>query len=186
MWTSITTLLLLLIPTGQALHIFPCKLELSTSFQRAPSIKWLYLVYPSLTSKRTRPLEDMRHTAWNIRLATMVMSPGSAVGSRCGQCIHPLFVRIIKYRVLLVAEKFVAADSVANISQRMIPAEPMYIILNLGISESFGKVSHRIQGTVLVAEATQISPDLQFPTTMKIDYVRVYQVNIDRPIFFLG
>lgn len=53
----------------------------------------------------------------------------------------------------------VGPNTPANISARQIPAEPMYVIMNLGISTSFGK----------------ISPDLVFPTTMKIDYVRIYQ-----------
>ncbi|KAH9950434.1 beta-glucan synthesis-associated [Amylocystis lapponica] len=53
-----------------------------------------------------------------------------------------------------------AADNVVEISARPIPQEPMYIIMNLGISPNFG------------------TPDiahLTFPSTMYVDYIRVYQ-----------
>ncbi|KAH0838181.1 glycoside hydrolase family 16 protein [Lanmaoa asiatica] len=52
------------------------------------------------------------------------------------------------------------ADSLTQISDRPIPQEPMYLIANLGISTNFE------------------TPDftaLTFPTTMKIDWIRVYQ-----------
>ncbi|KAH9837169.1 beta-glucan synthesis-associated [Rhodofomes roseus] len=48
-----------------------------------------------------------------------------------------------------------------DIGQRLVSVEPMYIIINLGISEGFG-------GFVDVAH-------LVFPTTLRVDYVRVYQ-----------
>ncbi|KAH9984637.1 glycoside hydrolase family 16 protein [Russula compacta] len=51
-------------------------------------------------------------------------------------------------------------DSVVEIGERPIPQEPMYIILNLGISPQFGKIDFE---------------HLTFPTTMRVDYVRVYQ-----------
>lgn len=35
----------------------------------------------------------------------------------------------------------VGPNTAANISQRIIPQEPMYVIMNLGISTSFGKAS---------------------------------------------
>lgn len=54
-----------------------------------------------------------------------------------------------------------AADSAAEIGARPIPTEPMYIIMNLGISPSF---AHGVDFT-----------QLQFPATMLVDYVRVYQ-----------
>jgi len=53
-----------------------------------------------------------------------------------------------------------AADSRVEISARPIPQEPMYILANLGMSENFGTVDLE---------------HLTFPTTMSIDYVRVYQ-----------
>ncbi|KDQ21152.1 glycoside hydrolase family 16 protein [Botryobasidium botryosum FD-172 SS1] len=52
-----------------------------------------------------------------------------------------------------------AADPRVEISARPIPMEPMYIIMNLGISPNFGP----------------ISPDIVYPVSMLIDYVRVYQ-----------
>ena len=52
----------------------------------------------------------------------------------------PAVCAYISHCVLSFAETCAAADPIANISQRIIPAEPMYVILNLGISESFGKV----------------------------------------------
>ncbi|KAH9969089.1 beta-glucan synthesis-associated protein [Russula dissimulans] len=52
------------------------------------------------------------------------------------------------------------ADQQVQISARPIPQEPMYIIANLGISPSFGKIDF---------------DHLTFPTTMRIDYIRIYQ-----------
>ncbi|KAG8716446.1 hypothetical protein FRC11_008595 [Ceratobasidium sp. 423] len=54
----------------------------------------------------------------------------------------------------------VGPDSAAEISGRLISEEPMYIILNLGLSPSFQGADFK---------------NLQFPATMLIDYVRVYQ-----------
>ncbi|KAF9462095.1 beta-glucan synthesis-associated protein-domain-containing protein [Collybia nuda] len=54
----------------------------------------------------------------------------------------------------------VAADPIAQISARPIPQEPMYIIMNLGMSENFGDVDLE---------------HLTFPTKMKVDWIRVYQ-----------
>ncbi|KAF8807739.1 glycoside hydrolase family 16 protein [Phlegmacium glaucopus] len=53
-----------------------------------------------------------------------------------------------------------AADSRVEISTRPIPQEPLYIIMNLGISTNFGFVDLE---------------HLTFPTTMRVDYIRVYQ-----------
>ncbi|GJE87669.1 glycoside hydrolase family 16 protein [Phanerochaete sordida] len=53
-----------------------------------------------------------------------------------------------------------AADSRVEIGARPIPQEPMYLIANLGMSRNFGEVD---------------LDHLTFPTTMKIDYIRVYQ-----------
>ncbi|KAL5519142.1 hypothetical protein ACEPAH_825 [Sanghuangporus vaninii] len=53
-----------------------------------------------------------------------------------------------------------AADTRVEISARPVPQEPMYILLNLGMSENFGYVDE---------------DHLTFPTSMKVDYVRVYQ-----------
>ncbi|KAH8113341.1 beta-glucan synthesis-associated [Phellopilus nigrolimitatus] len=53
-----------------------------------------------------------------------------------------------------------AADSRVNISARPVSQEPMYIIMNFGMSFNFAQVD---------------LADLPFPATMLIDYVRVYQ-----------
>jgi len=53
-----------------------------------------------------------------------------------------------------------AADSRVDIGPRPIPQEPMYILMNLGMSPSFGFVDIE---------------HLTFPATMSIDYIRVYQ-----------
>lgn len=53
-----------------------------------------------------------------------------------------------------------AADSRVEISARPVPQEPMYIIANLGMSTNFGQVD---------------LDHLTFPTTLYIDYIRVYQ-----------
>ncbi|KZT69160.1 glycoside hydrolase family 16 protein [Daedalea quercina L-15889] len=52
------------------------------------------------------------------------------------------------------------ADSTVEISARPVPQEPMYLIMNLGISEKFGFVDYA---------------HLPFPSTMRVDWVRVYQ-----------
>ncbi|KAF8314472.1 beta-glucan synthesis-associated [Clavulina sp. PMI_390] len=52
------------------------------------------------------------------------------------------------------------ADATVNISRRLIPEEPMSIVLNLAVSESFQLVD---------------SAAFQFPAELKFDYVRVYQ-----------
>ncbi|KAF9007051.1 glycoside hydrolase family 16 protein [Cyathus striatus] len=51
-------------------------------------------------------------------------------------------------------------DTETNIQGRPISQEPMYIIVNLGISHSFGDIDFE---------------NLIFPATMSIDYIRVYQ-----------
>ncbi|KAJ7254664.1 beta-glucan synthesis-associated [Mycena haematopus] len=53
-----------------------------------------------------------------------------------------------------------AADPQTQIDARPIPQEPMYILANLGMSTNFGTVDLE---------------HLTFPTTLKLDYVRVYQ-----------
>jgi beta-glucanase (GH16 family) len=54
----------------------------------------------------------------------------------------------------------VAADTRVDIGPRPVPQEPMYMIFNLGISPNFGFIDFE---------------HLTFPTTMSVDYVRVYQ-----------
>ncbi|OBZ79710.1 Beta-glucan synthesis-associated protein KRE6 [Grifola frondosa] len=53
-----------------------------------------------------------------------------------------------------------AADTVVEIGSRPVPQEPMYLIMNLGMSTNFGTVDLE---------------HLTFPTTMKVDWIRVYQ-----------
>ncbi|KAF9455067.1 glycoside hydrolase family 16 protein [Macrolepiota fuliginosa MF-IS2] len=53
-----------------------------------------------------------------------------------------------------------AADDRVGIAARPVPQEPMYLIANLGMSTNFGTVDIE---------------HLTFPTTMKIDWIRVYQ-----------
>ncbi|KAJ7472267.1 glycoside hydrolase family 16 protein [Mycena galericulata] len=53
-----------------------------------------------------------------------------------------------------------AADPQTEIAARPVPQEPMYILANLGMSTNFGVVD---------------LAHLTFPTTLKLDYVRVYQ-----------
>ncbi|KAF5333605.1 hypothetical protein D9611_002501 [Ephemerocybe angulata] len=52
------------------------------------------------------------------------------------------------------------ADPISEISSRPIPQEPMYIIVNLGMSKNFGDIDF---------------DQLTFPAIMEIDYIRVYQ-----------
>ncbi|GJE87636.1 glycoside hydrolase family 16 protein [Phanerochaete sordida] len=53
-----------------------------------------------------------------------------------------------------------AADPRVEIGARAVPQEPMYLIANLGMSRNFGFVD---------------LDHIIFPTTMKVDYIRVYQ-----------
>lgn len=53
------------------------------------------------------------------------------------------------------------ADSATEISTRPIPTEPMYIIMNLGLSGNF---AHGVDFSALT-----------YPASMRVDYVRVYQ-----------
>ncbi|KAJ3875507.1 glycoside hydrolase family 16 protein [Lentinula edodes] len=52
------------------------------------------------------------------------------------------------------------ADTATEISARPVPQEPMYLIINLGMSENFGTVDLE---------------HLTFPNHLRVDYVRVYQ-----------
>ncbi|CAO1617860.1 unnamed protein product [Sympodiomycopsis kandeliae] len=54
----------------------------------------------------------------------------------------------------------IGPDSRIDIGQRLIPVEPMAIIMNLGMSDGFQTIRYS---------------SLQFPATLKVDYVRVYQ-----------
>ncbi|KAH9913475.1 beta-glucan synthesis-associated protein [Epithele typhae] len=54
----------------------------------------------------------------------------------------------------------VGPDSDSQISQRLVSQEPMYLIMNLGISQGFGEVDFA---------------HLVFPTKMRVDWIRVYQ-----------
>ncbi|TNY22579.1 beta-glucan synthesis-associated protein-domain-containing protein [Rhodotorula diobovata] len=54
----------------------------------------------------------------------------------------------------------VAANAESDIGQRTISTEPMSIILNLGISDSFQTINYK---------------QLEFPGVMRVDWVRVYQ-----------
>ncbi|KAJ7572499.1 beta-glucan synthesis-associated [Mycena floridula] len=53
-----------------------------------------------------------------------------------------------------------AADTVMEISARPIPQEPLYLLINLGMSKNFGSVDLE---------------HLTFPNHLRVDYVRVYQ-----------
>ncbi|TCD63594.1 hypothetical protein EIP91_005202 [Steccherinum ochraceum] len=54
----------------------------------------------------------------------------------------------------------VGANPITEIGPRAVPQEPMYLIVNLGMSTNFGTVDLE---------------HLTFPTSMKVDYIRVYQ-----------
>ncbi|GAA5839457.1 hypothetical protein JCM11251_002731 [Rhodosporidiobolus azoricus] len=59
-----------------------------------------------------------------------------------------------------ISDQAMHANEEAGIGNRVVTAEPMYIILNLGLSENFGYVDLE---------------NLEFPAKMRVDYVRVYQ-----------
>jgi beta-glucanase (GH16 family) len=52
------------------------------------------------------------------------------------------------------------ADPIAQISARPIPNEPLYILVNLGMSKGF---------------IPEPNPNLKYPSTMYVDWIRVYQ-----------
>lgn len=54
----------------------------------------------------------------------------------------------------------IGPDSIVDISSRIIPEEPMHIIINLGLAPSFQEQDYAA---------------MKFPTSMYVDYVRVYQ-----------
>ncbi|KAF7323195.1 GH16 domain-containing protein [Mycena chlorophos] len=56
----------------------------------------------------------------------------------------------------------IGADEDAEISERLIPEEPMFIIFNLGMSPGFQRQDFK---------------HMVFPAEMRIDYVRVYQLS---------
>ncbi|KAG6850345.1 hypothetical protein H0H93_014618 [Arthromyces matolae] len=59
-----------------------------------------------------------------------------------------------------VTSASIGADPVSQVSARLIPEEPMYLILNLGMAPGFQKQDFK---------------HLVFPSKMYVDYVRVYQ-----------
>ncbi|KAJ7888736.1 beta-glucan synthesis-associated, partial [Mycena leptocephala] len=54
----------------------------------------------------------------------------------------------------------VGTDAQTEIGARQVPVEPMYVIMNLGLSESFSFIDF---------------DHLTFPAVMRVDWVRVYQ-----------
>jgi beta-glucanase (GH16 family) len=53
-------------------------------------------------------------------------------------------------------------DPQTQVGQRLMPEEPMYLILNLGISPNFGAIDYE-------------GLEEMWPVHMLVDYVRVYQ-----------
>ncbi|OBZ79711.1 Beta-glucan synthesis-associated protein SKN1 [Grifola frondosa] len=51
-------------------------------------------------------------------------------------------------------------DTLVEIASRPVPQEPLYLIMNLGMSKNFGFVDF---------------DHLKFPSTLRVDYIRVYQ-----------
>ncbi|KAM5537994.1 hypothetical protein V8D89_008470 [Ganoderma adspersum] len=59
-----------------------------------------------------------------------------------------------------IQQSVMGPDSVVGISDRPVPQEPMYLIANLGMSKNFGTIDF---------------DHLTFPSTLRVDYIRVYQ-----------
>ncbi|KAK4685737.1 beta-glucan synthesis-associated protein KRE6, partial [Tremellales sp. Uapishka_1] len=55
-----------------------------------------------------------------------------------------------------------AANKATEVSQRQVTEEPMYLIMNLGLSENFGAIDYDGLASL-------------WPVTMAVDYIRVYQ-----------
>ena len=56
----------------------------------------------------------------------------------------------------------IGPDAQTEVGQRLMPEEPMYLILNLGISPNFGAIDYE-------------GLEEMWPVHMLVDYVRVYQ-----------
>lgn len=73
-----------------------------------------------------------------------------------------------------ISDTAMAANAESEVSNRVVTGEPMYILLNLGMSENFGKVD---------------LTNLVFPAVLRVDYVRVYQdtdqlnIGCDPPLY---
>ncbi|KIM89080.1 glycoside hydrolase family 16 protein [Piloderma croceum F 1598] len=63
-------------------------------------------------------------------------------------------------KVFTMEASAIGPDSISQVSQRLVPEEPMYVIFNMGLSSSFQKQDWK---------------HLEFPSKMYIDYIRVYQ-----------
>jgi beta-glucanase (GH16 family) len=63
-------------------------------------------------------------------------------------------------RTWTITSASIGPDPVSEVSQRLIPEEPVYLIMNLGMSPSFQKQDFK---------------HLTFPSKLYVDYVRVYQ-----------
>ncbi|CAL1712544.1 unnamed protein product [Somion occarium] len=63
-------------------------------------------------------------------------------------------------RTWTMTAETIGPDSISQVSQRLVSEEPMYVILNLGMSPSFQKQDFK---------------HMTFPSKMYVDYVRVYQ-----------
>lgn len=60
----------------------------------------------------------------------------------------------------------VDANPITNISRRIIPTEPMSIVMNLGLSSGFQAIYF---------------DEIRFPARMRVDYVRLYQKASEEP-----
>ena len=81
----------------------------------------------------------------------------------------------------------IPARSDIDMSQRLIAEEPMYMVLNLGISPGFQQqdYEHMEVRRSLLLILRKCLPFVQFPAYMHVDYVRVYQRD-DAPDEYIG
>ena len=123
--------------------------------------------------------------------ATTGTSPG-AYCSRSKQvalCIEaPALNRFINDKATwTLPATAIPARSDIDMSQRLIAEEPMYMVLNLGISPGFQQqdYEHMEVRRSLLLILRKCLPFVQFPAYMHVDYVRVYQRD-DAPDEYIG
>jgi len=84
-----------------------------------------------------------------------------------------------------IASSAMKPNAEADVGQRPIPYEPMYLIINLGLSENFGAIESVAKSdvswlkpftdSILIPTRSYEGLERIWPVHMLIDYIRVYQ-----------
>ncbi|KAF9485084.1 glucosidase [Pholiota conissans] len=135
--------------------------------------------YQTVHNNKTMTFDDPERTALNSYRGSRYQQTVSGLGltnpdcyETPGKCFalygfeyqpgfdNAYITWINEVRAWTLYSSAMVADNSVEISRRLIPMEPMYLITNLGISEDFGDID---------------TTNLVFPATMLVDYIRVYQ-----------